>query len=385
MNGEAEAAGDALTGAIVARTIESESGRAASQGEARGACLNCGAVVTGAYCSTCGQAAHLHRSLLSLGHDILHGVFHFEGKFWRTLPELFFHPGRLTRRYIDGERAKFVSPMALFLFTVFVMFAAFSFMTGAALDEASDIANSVRTDFKSGNMSAIEATNEKIEKLQEQRDADEVTPERKAELVREIAELESARSVMEALAAGDWKRVAELKEQEEEAQANVQKAQSARSKTGLEFDLGWPALDRRLNAGVKQANENPGLLLYKLKISSYKYSWALIPLSVPFLWMLFFWRRDIHLYDHAVFVTYSLSFMMLLVILASVAASLGVSAGIWGAALSIIPPIHIYKQLRGAYGLSRFGAYARLFLLLILISIILSIFAVLLLFIGVLG
>ena len=36
---------------------------------------------------------------------------------------LVFHPGELTRRYIHGERARFVSPLALFLFSVFLMFA----------------------------------------------------------------------------------------------------------------------------------------------------------------------------------------------------------------------------------------------------------------------
>ncbi len=49
------------------------------------------------------------------GHDILHGVFHFEGTIWRTLPMLAFRPGELTR-------ARFVSPIALFLFSVFLMF-----------------------------------------------------------------------------------------------------------------------------------------------------------------------------------------------------------------------------------------------------------------------
>ena len=50
-------------------------------------------------------------------------MFHFEGKIWRTLPMLAFQPGELTRRYIAGERARFVSPLALFLFSVFLMFA----------------------------------------------------------------------------------------------------------------------------------------------------------------------------------------------------------------------------------------------------------------------
>ena len=43
-------------------------------------------------------------------------------------------------------------------------------------------------------------------------------------------------------------------------------------------------------------------------------SWLLIPLSVPFMWLLFPFNRRLHIYDHTVFVTYSLSFMMMLVI-----------------------------------------------------------------------
>jgi len=50
------------------------------------------------------------------------GVLNFEGKFWRTLPMLAWCPGILTRRYIDGQRARFISPIALFLFSVFLLF-----------------------------------------------------------------------------------------------------------------------------------------------------------------------------------------------------------------------------------------------------------------------
>ncbi len=97
------------------------------------------------------------------------------------------------------------------------------------------------------------------------------------------------------------------------------------------------------------------------------------------MWLLFFWRRDIHLYDHAIFITYSISFMMMFLILLTLAASFGLSAAIWGTAIGIVPPLHLYKQLRHAYKLSRFGAWLRLFLLSIGISIVLTFFFVLLL------
>ena len=37
-------------------------------------------------------------------------------------------PGELTRRYVEGQRASFISPIALFLFCVFLMFAAVSML-----------------------------------------------------------------------------------------------------------------------------------------------------------------------------------------------------------------------------------------------------------------
>jgi hypothetical protein len=379
MSGEAEAAGDAITGALVARAVEGSSAPVGAAA-ATGACRNCGAELAGAYCSNCGQPAHIHRSLLSLGHDILHSVFHFEGKFWRTIPELFFHPGRLTRRYIDGERAKFVSPMALFLFTVFVMFAVFSFTANTAFDQAAQTAGEVRENWKTGNAAAIEQTNEKIEALEEQKASEGTTPEERAKIDAQIEELVAARTVMEALATGDLNRIAQL---DEELAAAAKTSASAKPKSPSQVKIGWPALDRRLTESLNQANQNPGLLIYKLKTNGYKFSWALIPLSIPFLWLMFFWRRDIHLYDHAIFATYSISFMMLLLIVLAVASTLGAPSALWGAALGIIPPLHMYKQLRGAYGLSRFGATVRLMLLLLSTIFVLTFFGVLLLMVGV--
>src|SRR4029450_8545407 len=59
-------------------------------------------------------------------------------------------PGELTRRYIEGQRASFISPIALFLFTVFLTFAVMS-LTGnmfgsAPANAAADVAEELRTD-----------------------------------------------------------------------------------------------------------------------------------------------------------------------------------------------------------------------------------------------
>jgi hypothetical protein len=194
---------------------------------------------------------------------------------------------------------------------------------------------------------------------------------------------------MDALAKGDWDALKSLETNEQAKQAieeakSKAKADAAKANVqgSTDIDTGWPALQQRLEHGARELKDNPALAAYKLKIASYKYSWALIPLSVPFMWILFFWRRDIHLYDHAIFITYSITFMMMFLIVLTLAAAFGVSGAIWGTALGIIPPLHLYKQLRYAYGLSRFGALLRLFLLTVAISIVLVFFFALLLMIG---
>ena len=369
MSGEAEAAGDVLTGAALAHAVEPSSGERSEPSEPA-TCLNCGAALTGAYCAKCGQPAHVHRSLAALAHDLLHGVFHFEGKIWRTLPELAFHPGRLTRRYIDGERAKFVSPMALFLFTVFLIFAVFAFVGSG--DVTAPVVPGT-PEWSARHESALAEADAEIAQLHEKLANENIPVEERAKLQSDLEDLETTREAMGAVAAGDWKRLAEIENRDEKEATRAEKEDNSSR---------WRTPGGRLDKAIEQVKGNPELLTYKIKTSAYKFSWALIPLSVPFLWLLFFWRRDIHLYDHAIFTTYSITFMLLFVLLLSLAATLGVPKGAWVPALLLVPPLHLYKQLRGTYGLSRVGATVRLFFLSIFIVIILSLFFALLVMAG---
>ncbi|WP_195908676.1 DUF3667 domain-containing protein [Novosphingobium sp. Gsoil 351] len=125
-----EIVGDIAEGALLARAVEPAAGEAPDGHTQETACLNCGTTLCGSHCHSCGQAAHVHKTLAAFFHDLLHGVFHFEGKIWRTLPLLVWRPGLLTREYIDGRRASYVSPIALFLFVVFLTFALFNLAVG---------------------------------------------------------------------------------------------------------------------------------------------------------------------------------------------------------------------------------------------------------------
>ena len=128
--GSFEAVGDIAGGAALGRSVEPDIGAPSDGHTHEAACLNCATPLTGVYCHACGQRGHVHRTLRAFFHGLLHGVLHFEGKTWNTLPRLAWRPGELKRDYIEGKRASFVSPLALFLFSVFLMFAVVSSIGG---------------------------------------------------------------------------------------------------------------------------------------------------------------------------------------------------------------------------------------------------------------
>jgi hypothetical protein len=340
MVGNLEAVGDALTGGVLGRAVEPRAGEAADGHTDERVCLNCGAALAGPFCHQCGQHAHVHRTLSAFFHDFAHGVLHFEGKIWRTLPLLAWKPGELTRRYIDGQRASFVSPIALFLFCVFFMFSVIGLTSQSFSGKASaDAAREIQKD------------ETKLTALQNQRAS--ATGPVAAKLDEKIADLKSGMTALQAVKAG--------------------KIDAASFKIQSDW-LGG------LDEGFGKAAQNPELLFYKLKTNAYKFSWALIPISVPFVWLLFPFSRRFRIYDHTVFVTYSLCFMMLLL-------TVGTLVGLVSESLAsiawFVPPVHMYRQLRGTYGVSKSGAVWRTFALTIFAFIAISLFASLLVAIGV--
>ncbi|HXA46912.1 MAG TPA: DUF3667 domain-containing protein [Burkholderiaceae bacterium] len=316
-------------------------------------CANCQAPLTGPFCATCGQSAHIHRSLLHLIEEVLHGVWHFDTKSWRTIPLLVFFPGRLTRRFIDGQRKNYVSPLALFLFMVFMSF----FMASLTNNQASTTPKTLAEQ----QSSIAEATKE--------------VDEAKQAVTRVSAELEDAKK--------RGANVSDLQEKLDDATNDQKEAESAltvlttirspnspdqarpgkqtvaekladkfKKKDWVHSDV--PALEEVL----KHTLDNPDLAIYKLKNTTYKYSFLLVPISLPFLWLMFFWRRGVVMFDHAVFVLYSLSFMSLLFIVLVLLNLVGWNTPIPFFAM-LAPPAHMFVQLRGTYGLGIFSALWR--------------------------
>lgn len=320
-----------MTAGLVARTVD---GADADAQPRDGACLNCGASLAGPYCSACGQRADVRRSLPHMAAEAVHGLVHFESRAWRTFPALLFRPGTLTRAYVYGRRASYISPLAMFLFTIFLMFFVFALTGSAALQSGAMETN------------AAPAAREEIE-----------------------ARLADAR------ARGDVEETAAL-----QRTLDLIAPEPGGAEDANRIDTGVPWIDERL----RHALQNPELALYKIQNAAYKFSFLLVPISLPLVALLFLFTRGVTLYDHTVFILYSLSFMSLLF----VAMSLGARAGAPPLALQAMAaaiPAHMLFQLKGAYALSWAGAAWRTLGLLALAAIALAVFGALIIALGLIG
>ena len=368
-----DAAGGVATAGLIGAAIEKPSGEA---GDHQPVCTDCGQPTSGKFCSNCGQPTHLHRSLLHLGEEILHGVLHFDARIWRTLPLLALNPGRLTREWVQGKRSRYVSPLAMFLFTVFIMFFAFSFM-GGSHDSGSAPVDPVAEAEKdlAGARTALEAL------------------EAQTGVGRSQTAIDGVKEGIPAIEA----RLAAA-QKEAASRSPAAKADSPYRADGLvpgswQANLRYKVLNKNIDLGdgylakkIEKKLLNPDLALYKLQQTTYKFSFLLIPLSIPFVALLFLWKRGFTLYDHGVFVLYSLTAMSILFLLIAILGPLWSGFAFIGTlAVCFGIPVHMYAQLKGAYGLSWFSALWRTWFLLWFSLIVLSLFLTIIIALGLTG
>ncbi|MGF1462784.1 MAG: DUF3667 domain-containing protein [Maricaulaceae bacterium] len=94
-------------------------------------CANCGAALNGPYCAACGQSrASVNRPLGVLLGESVTDLVDLDGRFLRTLRLLILAPGRLSREYVDGRRARYTPPFRLFLVASVVFFLATASSSG---------------------------------------------------------------------------------------------------------------------------------------------------------------------------------------------------------------------------------------------------------------
>lgn len=108
--------GDSERSVAAQRTAATEHGGAPS-------CPNCGDGRAGRYCATCGQNNRNYvRGLLPVVWELCRESFEVDSRLFKTLKLLLFKPGRLSAEFANNRRARYMSPVRLYLFSSFVFF-----------------------------------------------------------------------------------------------------------------------------------------------------------------------------------------------------------------------------------------------------------------------
>ncbi len=86
-------------------------------------CSNCGVERTGPYCANCGQNDRdYQRALPPVLSELLRETFEVDSRLFRTLKLLIFKPGELACEFSRNRRARYVSPIRLYLFVSIAFF-----------------------------------------------------------------------------------------------------------------------------------------------------------------------------------------------------------------------------------------------------------------------
>lgn len=86
-------------------------------------CLNCRHVVEQKFCPNCGQEnSDTRKTFHHLFVHFFEDLTHYENAFWKTLKNLIFKPGALTKEYLSGKRLSYLAPVRLYIFISFITF-----------------------------------------------------------------------------------------------------------------------------------------------------------------------------------------------------------------------------------------------------------------------
>ncbi len=137
--------GSAADAAIEHAGADAAAGLSRSKGPVQDThCLNCGASLAGEFCHACGQSGHsIRRPFWSLVSESLETFFSIDGRIAKTLPDLMLKPGRMTRHYLDGQRARFIPPFRLYVLASLIFFVLMPLVTGRGFDIGTGQAGSI--------------------------------------------------------------------------------------------------------------------------------------------------------------------------------------------------------------------------------------------------
>lgn len=350
MEHEAEAAGMAAAGGLDGGTHHPV--------EKGAPCRNCGGVVQERFCTVCGQlGADFHRPIWDLVTSSIGDMFALDGRLWRSLPMLMLRPGRMTRNYIEGQRARFVPPFRLFLLTSVIFFlTVFTVLESQPWMKELKLAPGWQPEGEFvvfGDMSFRVGGSERLEALKAELEGAELDATRRSEIEAEIAALQqngnSAAMMMRPDGTID----------REALRSSV--AESNPDLSGQDLANAQLAADRLANLF-----ENQERFGSRLKEWAPHFTLLFLPIFSALLALSYAWHRKRYIYDHLITGLHFQTFVYVLATVLILASSLYPPFTPYAAGGSfLIVFVYLLRMLRVTYGTGYIMVFLRTCFLLI--------------------
>tara|TARA_R110000744_G_scaffold249067_1_gene365325 strand:+ start:255 stop:1352 length:1098 start_codon:yes stop_codon:yes gene_type:complete len=333
--------GEAVDGAMAHAAADAAVGLADGKGGPHDtSCLNCGKALEGNYCPNCGQSTQsLRRPFWALLGESVETLFSIDGRIARTLPDLLIHPGRMTRAYLDGKRARFIPPFRLYVFASLVFFVLLPLLMGQRIAFMPEVEQ------------GIEEARAGIE--QSYKDGDMTEDEYQSS----IQGLERAEGLWRGGIPGlvtppppEGEDGAPSAPAEEWAGFMPQEALDAIREAG---ENGDPEAAR-----FAQVMDEPGQLAEQTQRWIPRMMFVLLPVYACLLALLYAWRRQFLFFDHLVV---SLHFHSAMFFAMAIGALLAPFVGFGWVLLGLLvySNVYLYRLNRVVYGRGQFGSVLR--------------------------
>lgn len=298
-----------------------------------GLCRNCGTELAGEYCHACGQSARsLRRPFWTLVKESIETLFVMDGRLAQTLPALMLYPGRVSRDYLDGRRARFIPPFRLYVFASLIFFVLLPLTLGQGIGF-------------DPSMGGIDTAREQLEQARESGEMSE----------------EEYQAALEGLGLAD--SILRGRAPETPPQDTQESTGSARPATGMPPEA-LEALQQAgrtgdLDAtGLSFVRDNASRLWAETRRWVPRIMFVLLPVYAALLALVYLWRRRFLYFDHLI-VSLHFHAALFLAMTVTVLASLLIGWGWATLGLLIYANAYLYRINRVVYGRGRFGSVVR--------------------------
>jgi hypothetical protein len=348
---------------------------AGSVGAPKRHCENCGAVLLGDHCYSCGQPTKgLIRQFSAIIGDFADTVLNIDSRIIHTVGPLLFKPGFLSLEYFAGRRVRYVSPVRLLVFIAVVSFLVAQWLTPDLQANANGEGPIV---FDSDSNGFANATS--VAEVIKRRDAAIARIDRSVPHGTKVPGLVEGLNESKAeIRAAAAKRIAEL---QGKPPGLPPPPTSGKNEPKFEFDgkpwdpvkhpvqVSWlPARGNDLlNKGIGRAKKNilrvrqdPNLLKNAIFSTAPTTLFILVPVFALLLKILYLFKRRLYM-EHVVVALHSHAFLCLNVLLLIITSSLGdwlapaagIAHSLFGIvtfALAVWMPVYLLLMQKRVYG-----------------------------------